>query len=175
MKSILIADDHLDTVEVMQGFLATLGFDAAVANDGVEAIEVAKRVRPASILLDIRLPVIDGFEVARILRQSKEFAETSIIGCSGYVGLEFYVKAREVGIDFYLPKPIEPEVLAACLEPEKYPDFMAGNIVDLSRDLLERSIELQAKAQALSVKSIEALKRAQEVVRVNFNARRNKW
>jgi len=166
--TVLIADDHVDTVETTHCYLLLYGYNVTVAYDGLQALTKAAEKRPDSILLDIALPKLDGFEVARVLRQSQTFSDTVIIGYSGYGGEEYYEKARTAGIDYYLLKPCDPEVLIACLEPEEHPAIIARSvIVTLSENLKRASANLLAQGQALSLRSAAAVKRAQEICHKN--------
>jgi len=165
-RTVLVADDHADTVETTRGLLTCYDYEVFVAYDGRAALQIASEQVPNSILLDIALPIVDGFEVAKTLRESDVFSRTAIIGYSGHGGQQYYDRARTAGIDYYLLKPNEPEVLLACLDPETYPAVIAESvIVSTSKDLRQTSIKLLSKAQALSVRSADAVKRAQQIVR----------
>src|SRR4051812_4293712 len=128
MRTVLIADDHEDTVDVTAGYLSLYGYDAFGAYSGPEALKLAFERDPDSIILDIALPNMDGFDVARTLRQSGKFNDTVIIAYSGYGGTEYYNRAKTVGFDFYLLKPAEPEILLACLDAENYPAIVAQSV-----------------------------------------------
>jgi CheY-like chemotaxis protein len=165
-NSVLIADDYLDGVDILQYYLSSSGFDVTVAEDGDEALARARSVRPRSIILDIGLPKLSGFQVAESLRRDPQFSETRIIAYSGHGGPSYFEQAEKSGIDYYLMKPADPQALLACLEPEKYPEILAGGVVTATcLDLKTRSVELHLKIQALSDRSAEAIRRAQEAVR----------
>ena len=164
-KSILIADDHIDTIETLRAFLPCAEYDVSIAFDGRRALEVANTRLPQYFLLDVALPKLTGFEVAQSLRQSHQFKESLIIGYSGFGGEKYYAQARSSGMDFYLLKPADPDVLISLLSPEKDPSFLLTNaVISLGLELMERSSELQAKAQALSRRSAEILKAAAEAI-----------
>jgi CheY-like chemotaxis protein len=116
MNTVLIADDYEDTVECTSLVLAQHGYSVVIAYDGIEALKVANEIRPKSIILDLALPELDGYEVARTLRQSNTFLETKFIAFSGHVDQSYRDRATAAGFDFYLPKPADPDILLACLQ-----------------------------------------------------------
>ena len=118
---VLVVDDNADTAASLAFLLEAWGHEARVAHDGPSAILAARAFRPGAILLDVGLPHLDGFEVARRLRSLPEFAQTPIIASSGYDGEEHRRRASEVGITLYLVKPIDPWRLADLLAPRRSP------------------------------------------------------
>jgi CheY-like chemotaxis protein len=87
-----------------------------LAHDGLSALEVACAFRPQVVLCDIGMPGIDGHEVATRLRAQPEFKQTRIIALSGYGQEEDRRRSKEVGFDYHLTKPVEPEALEALLD-----------------------------------------------------------
>ncbi len=112
---ILVVDDNVDTARTMSRLLKTLGHDTRTANDGPSAIEVARDYRPQYILLDIGLPLIDGYEVARRLRAEGHDAAT-IIAVSGYGRDEDRLRSKNAGIDHHLVKPVDHDALLALMQ-----------------------------------------------------------
>src|SRR5579862_1077953 len=100
MKTVLVADDFPDTVDIMSAFLSNSGYQVYAANDGEEALRVAHQRFPDALVLDVGMPKVDGFEVARRIRQSS-LSDALIIGYSGYVEQKFYERATACGFDFY--------------------------------------------------------------------------
>jgi CheY-like chemotaxis protein len=82
-RRILVVDDHEDSVTIMAALLRTRGYDVAIALHGAAAIEIATAFCPDLVILDIGLPGIDGYEVARRLRKIPAVAATAIVGLSG--------------------------------------------------------------------------------------------
>lgn len=103
----LIVEDEVATAVAMAELLQDLGCDADIAADGLSAIERAAEWRPDIVLLDIGLPSMDGYEVARSLREIPEVRSTLIIAITGYGATEDKKRAYEVGIDLHLTKPVK--------------------------------------------------------------------
>lgn len=106
-RRILVVDDNLDAGLTLSRFLALLGHDVHLARNGYEAVDLARRLRPDFVLLDIGLPGFDGFQVAEILRSDPALACASIIAVTGHGREQDRERSREVGIDHYLLKPID--------------------------------------------------------------------
>jgi CheY-like chemotaxis protein len=163
---VLVADDHADSAEILQTCLSYSGYEVDVAYTGQEAIDQAVALNPRSIILDLALPEINGYQVAETLRRNKQFTDTRIIAYSGYAGREYYERAQASGIDYYLLKPAATEVLLACLEPEKYADIFAEiSVISESLDAQQRHLGLYSKVQALNLRSAAAVKYAQDAIR----------
>jgi CheY-like chemotaxis protein len=115
---VLIVDDNIDTATSLTMIIESWGFAAVVAHDGAAGLRLAREFQPHAVLLDIGLPVLDGFEVARQLRSLDEFAQTLIVASSGYNQEKDLERATAVGIDHYLIKPFDPakleQLLMAC-------------------------------------------------------------
>jgi CheY-like chemotaxis protein len=114
---VLIVDDNVDSAHGLAGLLGLLGHDVAEAFDGAEAIEAARRHRPEFVLLDIGLPGMNGYEVARRLR-AEGFSDATIVAVSGYGEEVARSRAREAGFDHHLVKPVDFEKLAAIMRRE---------------------------------------------------------
>ena len=112
---ILVVNDHPDIVQTLSRLLRMSGFEVMAALDGGDALRVAAEFRPTVILLDIGLPVLDGYEVIRRLRAETEFRSTPIIAVTGYGGEEDHIRTRKAGFDDHLVKPVQLDVLLAAL------------------------------------------------------------
>ncbi|MGH9767788.1 MAG: hybrid sensor histidine kinase/response regulator [Blastocatellia bacterium] len=112
---ILVVDDNADSVDMMAMMLQIGGHEVRVAHNGLEAIEAALSFRPTIALLDIGLPEMDGYELARRLREHPETRETVLIAVTGYGQTEDRKRSREAGFDHHLVKPVEPDALEALL------------------------------------------------------------
>jgi DNA-binding response OmpR family regulator len=112
---ILVVDDNVDSAEVLAMLLGAMGHEAFVAHTGEQALRVAKEELPTVIFLDLALPDMSGFDVARRLRADVTFARTRLIGLSGFSSGEYRTKTREAGIDDYVEKPVEASTLASLL------------------------------------------------------------
>jgi len=113
--SILVVDDNVDVAETTATVLNLDGHAVSVAHDGREALVRAREVRPDVVLLDIGLPGIDGYEVARALRAEPVFARTVLVAVSGYGREEDRRRARAAGFDGHLLKPVAVEDLRRVL------------------------------------------------------------
>jgi PAS domain S-box-containing protein len=112
---VLIVDDNVDSVESLAILLEMAGHDARTAHDGPTALETARAFRPRVVLLDIGLPRMDGYEVARRIRQEPGLAGTTLIALTGYGQEEDRRRSREAGFDRHLVKPVDPEELREVL------------------------------------------------------------
>jgi CheY-like chemotaxis protein len=113
---ILVVEDNLDSAEAMQLLLRGAGHHVTVVNDGAEAVAIARQVRPEVVLLDIGLPGMDGYALARELRGFDETRHARIIAVSGYGQPKDRERSREAGFDLHLVKPVDPERLAAAIQ-----------------------------------------------------------
>jgi len=113
----LIVEDNADAARMLECALTLQGHDVRLAYDGVNAIDLAKAFKPEAVVLDIGLPRMNGYEVARAIRQMPGLVNVNIIAATGYGQLEDRQRAREAGFDHYLVKPIELDVLLQTLAP----------------------------------------------------------
>jgi DNA-binding response OmpR family regulator len=120
-KVILAVDDEPNILLSIEFILDMEGYEVHTAHDGEEALEVAGRIRPDVILLDINMPRKDGYEVCRILRERQDMAGTKVIMLTAKGQTLEKKKGLEVGADEYVTKPFSAEDLLqkirACIEP----------------------------------------------------------
>lgn len=120
-KVILAVDDEPNILLSIEFILDMEGYEVHTARDGDEALEVAERVRPDLILLDINMPRKDGYEVCRILREREDMAGIKVIMLTAKGQTLERKKGLEVGADEYVTKPFSAdELLSAiksCIEP----------------------------------------------------------
>jgi signal transduction histidine kinase/ActR/RegA family two-component response regulator len=112
---ILVVDDNRDAAESLAVLLGMWGHEASVALDGPGALEVLRRQRPEVVLLDIGLPEMDGYEVSRRLRRTKEGRRVLLVAVTGYGQREDRRLSKEAGFDDHLVKPVEPTFLRHLL------------------------------------------------------------
>ena len=110
-QKILIVDDRLDNRSVLRDLLEPLGFELTEAANGQEAIDRAIQCQPDLIISDLVMPVLDGFEMTRQLRQLREFQTIPIIAISASVFETEQQKCRDYGCDDFIPKPINSDDL----------------------------------------------------------------
>jgi len=110
---ILIVDDEIDTLRLVGLMLERQGYNIVAAEGGKQALEVMKREKPDLVLLDVMMPDLDGFEVAKQIRGDKQLEDTPIIMFTAKTQVEDKVTGLESGADVYLTKPTQPRELFA--------------------------------------------------------------
>jgi two-component system cell cycle response regulator DivK len=123
---ILLIEDNEQNRYLVTFLLEKHGHEVVAAADGPTGIDLAAKERPALILLDIQLPGMDGYAVARALRQSSSHASTPIVAVTSYAMLGDREKALAAGCDGYVEKPINPDTfvsqVASYLRPQTTKD-----------------------------------------------------
>jgi PAS domain S-box-containing protein len=114
-RRVLVVEDNRDGLETLLALLDMLGYEVAGAGDGREALEVAKRFNPQVVLLDLGLPIMDGFEVARALRADLDHKDVFIAALTGWGAENDRRRTAEAGFDAHLTKPVELAALEAAL------------------------------------------------------------
>ena len=112
-KRILVVEDQDDNMQILRDLLDSVGYEIIEARDGAEGVKVAKAERPDLILMDIQLPVLDGYEATRQIKADPELRTIPIIVVTSYALSGDEDKAREAGCDDYVPKPYSPRQLLA--------------------------------------------------------------
>ncbi|WP_205501786.1 response regulator transcription factor [Rufibacter psychrotolerans] len=112
---ILVVDDDPDIVELLQYNLEKEGYEVAHAENGQQALEVAKKVDPDIILLDVMMPVMDGITACRQLRDNPKFKGTHILFLTARSEEFSEVAAFDAGADDFIVKPIKPRALISRL------------------------------------------------------------
>lgn len=115
-RLILIAEDDLDNREGYAEYLAFLGYRVAQAGNGQEALEAARRLHPDVILLDLALPIMDGWDVARQVKADPATRDILVIALSACVFPDDIERATASGCDLFLDKPIYPQAVAEAIE-----------------------------------------------------------
>ncbi len=105
-RRILIVEDNLHYALGLRRLLETAGHQVRICNDGIEALSQAPAFAPDVILLDLGLPGMDGYEVAREMRADESLASARIVVISGYACEEDRRRSREIGVDEHLAKPV---------------------------------------------------------------------
>jgi len=114
-QRILVVDDNVDAAESLGTMLAYSGHDVRVAHGGVEALTTAREFAPNVMILDLGMPEMDGYEVAKAVRSDPKIAATRLIALSGYGQPDDRRRTADVGFDEHLVKPVEHDVLNAAL------------------------------------------------------------
>jgi PAS domain S-box-containing protein len=127
LRRILVVDDNVDAAVSVERLLKKWGHDVQTAFSGPDALKKARAFRPQILLLDIGMPGMSGYEVAKQLRACHEFEGLIITALTGYGQAEDRRRSREAGFDSHLTKPPDPIALAALLEsPLTFPGGMPG-------------------------------------------------
>ena len=114
-RRVLVVDDNPDAAETLEMLLRLLGAEVHTAADGRSALEILRRVHPAVVVLDIGLPDVDGYEVARRVREEPGGSDTLLIALTGWGEEEDQRRSREAGIDHHLVKPVDFAALEQLL------------------------------------------------------------
>ena len=114
-RRILIVDDNVDAAEMLSEMLDLFGHQTRMANDGSAALLAAQASIPEVIILDIGLPGMSGYDVARKLRQDASFARTALVALTGWGSSEDKLKAKSAGFDFHLTKPVSMQEVQRVL------------------------------------------------------------
>ena len=112
---VLLVDDNVDAAESLAMLLRLWGHEVAVAHDGPDALRAAEAQRPEFALLDIGLPGMDGYELARRLRPQPGFGQTILVALTGWGQEEDRRRSKEAGFDHHLVKPVELSALQELL------------------------------------------------------------
>lgn len=112
---VLLVEDYPDSAISMGRLLKALGYEVRVAFDGLEAVRCAAEFRPDAALIDLSLPLLDGFGVAERLRSATETRDTRLIAMTGWNTDESLERARAAGFDLHLVKPLSVDALTGAL------------------------------------------------------------
>ncbi|HEU4850832.1 MAG TPA: PAS domain S-box protein [Telluria sp.] len=105
---ILVTDDNVDAATTLASLLAMHGHELQIAHDGTQALQIAEEFRPDVVFLDIGMPGITGYEVARQLRARGERARCILVAVSGWGTKEDLIRSKEAGFDMHFTKPVAP-------------------------------------------------------------------
>ena len=105
-RRVLLVDDSVDAAEALSMLLETLGHEVRTMHDGTSALAIVDEFRPEAVILDIGLPGMDGFALARELRKLPSAHDVLLIALTGYGGDEDRLRARAAGFDHHLVKPV---------------------------------------------------------------------
>jgi two-component system, chemotaxis family, CheB/CheR fusion protein len=112
---VLVVEDNVDTAETMARLLQLEGHEVQLANDGPAALTAATAFQPHAVVLDLGLPGMDGYEVARRLRNRDAEPRPVLVAVSGYGGDEARQRSRQAGFDHHLVKPADIGTLRTLL------------------------------------------------------------
>jgi CheY-like chemotaxis protein len=113
---VLVVDDHPDTADSFAFLLEAMGHPAQRVLNPLEAEGAIERFRPHVVLMDIGMPLIDGWTLAKRIRARPEWRELKLVAVTAYSGAQDRVASREAGLDAHIAKPLDPRLLQALLE-----------------------------------------------------------
>jgi CheY-like chemotaxis protein len=121
MRELLIVDDERDAADTLAALLNLQGFIAHVAYDGNAAVAKAIACNPDAFILDLEMPVLDGFQLAKHLREIPQFKSKRYIALTGFSDQEHLDQASRLQFDEYLIKPCKLDVLMGILRETAHP------------------------------------------------------
>lgn len=162
-RKILIVDDDEDILDLLNYNLTKEGYKVIMANDGIEAVEAAKKQLPEMIIMDIMMPRMDGVEACRQIRQIPELFKTHVIFLTARVEEYSEVAAFDSGADDFLSKPIKPRALVSRVNSffkrtvKKEEQVGVLEMGSLLIDRVSYSVKLNGKKKMLPRKEFELL------------------
>ena len=114
-RRILVVDDNVDAADSLALLLGMEGHDVRVAHDGPAALAAVEAEPPDLVFLDIGMPVMNGYDVARRLRQRPGLEHLLLVAMTGWGQEEDRRRSQEAGFDHHLVKPVEPDALHQLL------------------------------------------------------------
>jgi two-component system, cell cycle response regulator DivK len=115
-KRILVVEDQEDNRRILRDLLTSVGYQIMEAEDGESGITAAKAQRPDLILMDIQMPIMDGYEATRQIKANPELRAIPIIVVTSYALSGDEDKARAAGCDDYIAKPYSPRQMLAKIK-----------------------------------------------------------
>ena len=116
MNKILVAEDDFPSRELLTEILLEWGYEVAQASNGVEALEQIEQMRPDLVLLDIQMPLLDGFGVIARIRSDPRSAALPVVAISAYAMRDDSRRICSAGFDAHVAKPLDFEVLRVLLQ-----------------------------------------------------------
>ena len=113
MKTCLVVDDSSVIRKIARRILEEMNFHIVEAEDGEQALEICKRELPEAVLLDWNMPVMDGYEFLRSLRQLPDGDRPKVVFCTTENGMDHIARALDAGANEYIMKPFDKDIIAA--------------------------------------------------------------
>lgn len=120
-RRVLIVDDNIDGAQALEMFVSILGHEVRTSHNGLDAITLAKEFLPEVVFLDLGLPGLNGYEVARELRKEPSLNATYLVALTGWGSSEDKRKSKEAGFDQHLTKPVDTEEVERLLSEFQLP------------------------------------------------------
>jgi CheY-like chemotaxis protein len=115
-RRLLVVDDNRDAADTLAMLLSFLGYDTQTAYNGQEALTLAASFCPDMVILDINMPVMDGYQAAKELRSTKDKTRLVLVALTAKGSDDDKEEARRAGFDFHVLKPVDGEALAGLVE-----------------------------------------------------------
>lgn len=116
MRTVLLAEDNAANRELLRDLLEARGYAVVEAVDGGEALERLQGALPDLVLLDVRLPKLDGYQVLQAIRRDERLRDLTVVAVTAFAMAGSREKALEAGFDAYVTKPIDMRAMMALLE-----------------------------------------------------------
>jgi two-component system chemotaxis response regulator CheY len=113
MKTCLVVDDSSVIRKIARRILEEMNFHIVEAEDGEKALDICKRELPEAVLLDWNMPVMDGYEFLRSLRQLPDGDRPKVVFCTTENGMDHIARALDAGANEYIMKPFDKDIIAA--------------------------------------------------------------
>jgi two-component system, cell cycle response regulator DivK len=114
-RTVLVVEDFEDNRAILRDLLTYAGYDVVEAADGEAGVSKARAIRPDLIVMDLQLPVLDGYEATRLIRRQAGLGAVPIIAVTSFALPGDEEKARGAGCDHYVTKPFSPRELLATI------------------------------------------------------------
>lgn len=144
IETVLIVDDNIANLEIARTLLSDNGYEVIIATSANEALEILKYEKPELILLDIMMPIINGFDLCKIIKQNEELKEIPIVFLTALTQPEDLVKGFEYGGSDYITKPFSKDVLLTRVKNQL--ELVKKNkiIIQQNKDLIKLNNEKNA-------------------------------
>jgi DNA-binding response OmpR family regulator len=114
--TVMVVDDDPNALDIVRTFLESRGYPVATARDGSEALAMLEQVKPAIVLLDVMMPGMDGWEVARVIKNHPSFGSTRVVMLTARSDFSDKHEGLRAGADDYIVKPIQLQELGERVE-----------------------------------------------------------
>ena len=162
-KKILVVDDEDRNRRLLEAMLISQGYEVCFAENGKKALQEVEAMAPDLILLDVMMPIINGFEVARRLKEREKTRIIPIVMVTALTDVESRVKALDVGADDFLSKPVDATELRArvqsCIKIKAYNDHMRNYQQDLESEVDKKTKQLQKAFNRIKIASLDTVNR----------------
>jgi len=143
--SVLIVDDNRDLADSLGVLMRLWGYDVCVAYDGLDGLRTAQAQQPHCLLLDVGMPGMDGYEVAKRVRRVPGLEKAKVIAHTAYSGEEHVRRMHEAGFDYRLTKPVSPVELEGLLRMLE----QVMKLAEQTEELARRNVELAGETKDL--------------------------